>query len=169
MNKKLFTFFLCGLLCTFSFSCIFADDLLEETYSDTEYNSIQDITEENNNSTAQVVVDITQLLNNQNKDNEKEDDILTPVQIVEPELISVEVEQLRISPSDSNGFKAVILTLIGDYEPTVTDYTYQQNNYQYLSHSINIERDWSWICSCGIFALLLYFTFRSIGGICARW
>lgn len=166
MKHKSFIFFLCGLLVSLSLSVVFADDLLEETNIDTEDNTISNITEDNISSPTQVVVDITQLLNN---NREEDPENLTPVQIVEPELISVDVEQLRISPSDTNGFKAVMLQLIGDYEPTVTDYTYQQNNYQYLSHSINIERDWSWICSCGIFALLLYFTFRTIGGICARF
>lgn len=166
MKHKSFIFFLCGVLVSLSMSVIFADDLLEETNIDTENNTVQNITEDDLSSPAQVVVDITQLLNQNNKENDIEVD---QVEVIEPQLISVEVENLRISPSDTNGFKAVMLQIIGDYEPTVTDYTYQQNNYQYLSHSINIERDWSWICSCGVFALLLYFTFRTIGGICARF
>ena len=100
------------------------------------------------------------------KDNSEDPQI---VEVLDPQLINVETSTLRISANDSNGFKAVLLSLIGDYEAVVTDYTYQQNNYQYLSHSINIDRDWSWICSCGIFALLIYCTFRSIGGILARF
>lgn len=161
MNKKLFTFF---LLVVFLFNCsmfIFADD---ETTNDLQDNTVPDLKEIDTSGTTQVVVDITQLI--KDKDNSEDPQI---VEVLDPQLINVETSTLRISANDSNGFKAVLLSLIGDYEAVVTDYTYQQNNYQYLSHSINIDRDWSWICSCGIFALLIYCTFRSIGGILARF
>ena len=119
-----------------------------------------------NNTSAPIVVDITQLLN---KDSDK-DSTVDPdtVYILEPELVSAETKSQRITAADATGLKAVMLSLIGDYETTVTDYTYQSGSSGYYTHSINIERDWSWICSCGIFAIVLYCTFKAIGGFLWR-
>lgn len=158
MNRKILLFFLCFML---SVSAVFADDEL----SDDSESVPVDV-----DTPATVVVDITQLLNQQKDDSsdQKETDP-QEVYTIEPELIGVTMETQRISPSDTSGFKAVLLTLLGDYETTITDYEYRTGTSQYTSHSINIERDWTWICSCCIFGLLIWCTFRSIGGICARW
>ena len=83
---------------------------------------------------------------------------------IEGELISSNKSVQRVSASDSTGFKSVVLSLLGDYETTITDYTYQSSN-GYTSHSIQIERDWSWICSACILGLVLFCVFRIIGGI----
>lgn len=86
-----------------------------------------------------------------------------------PEGDLVEVKEVRksVTPSDSNGLKAIILSLIGDYETVVTDYTYQSSN-GYYSHSIQIEQDWSWIISACIFALVIYCTIRGIVALACR-
>lgn len=81
---------------------------------------------------------------------------------------SVSVSSERVSASDSNGFKAVMLGLIGDYETVITDYTYRQGTQQYDSHSINIERDWSWIFSCCTFMLVVLCVFRLVGGLLCK-
>lgn len=149
---------MCFALCT---SVIFADDELPDDSI-----TVQD----QQNLGTPVVVDITQLLTQQQQqtvDDSSEDP--QEVVVIEPELVSVTSSQQRISASDTTGFKAVMLSILGDYETTITDYEYRTGSSNYTSHSINIERDWSWICSCGVFALLLYCTFRSIGGICARF
>ena len=157
MRRVLLFFCLCAL-CT---SCIFADEELPDDSV-----TIQD----QPTSGAPVVVDITQLLNQQT-DTSKNDSKDEPLEVysLEPELVSATSSVQRISASDATGFKAVMLSLIGDYETTITDYEYRTGSSSYTSHSINIERDWSWICSCGIFAILVWCTFRTICGICARW
>lgn len=76
----------------------------------------------------------------------------------------VHTEVLRISANQTSGFHAVILELLGDYNPIVKDYTYQSTQ-GYTSHSIEIQPDWSWICSAAIFALIIFCLFRLIGGI----
>lgn len=76
----------------------------------------------------------------------------------------VHIEALRISAQDSSGFHAVILGLIGDYNPIVKDYTYQNNNGT-TQHSIEITPDWSWISSAAILALIIFCLFRFIGGV----
>lgn len=80
-------------------------------------------------------------------------------------LKSVETSNAKISASDTNGLKALMLSLIGDYETTVTDYTYQSGTSGYYTHSINVERDWAWIMSCALFIVVIYCVFRAVGGI----
>lgn len=85
----------------------------------------------------------------------------------EMRLMSVNVSSERVSSSSANGFKKIVLNMIGDYETIITDYTY--SNGSYTSHSIDITPDWSWILSCGVFALVLFCVFRLVGGIlCSR-
>ena len=81
-----------------------------------------------------------------------------------PDPTEVHTEVLRISASDTSGFHAVVLGLLGDYNPIVKDYTYTSTQ-GYTSHSIDIQPDWSWICSAAIFALIIFCLFRLIGGI----
>lgn len=88
--------------------------------------------------------------------------------VIQGDLVDVEKTMLRVSASDTSGFKSVMLSLIGDYETVITDYTYQSGSSGYYSHSISIERDWSWICSACIFALVVFCTFRIIGGLLCR-
>lgn len=78
----------------------------------------------------------------------------------------VSVSSLRISPSDTSGLHAILLGLIGDYNPIVKDYTYTSTQ-GYTSHSIDIQPDWSWIMTCGLFIVVIFCTFRFIGGIFA--
>lgn len=85
-----------------------------------------------------------------------------------PVLKSVNVSNERISASDANGFKAVILGLIGDYDTIITDYTYQ-NQQGYTQHSIDVTPDWAWIGSGLIFLVCVFCFFRIVGGLlCSR-
>lgn len=75
------------------------------------------------NSSTPIVVDITQLLNkDSDKDSKSEPD---SVYVLEPELVSAETKSQKVTAADATGLKAVMLSLIGDYETTITDYTYQ--------------------------------------------
>lgn len=83
------------------------------------------------------------------------------------QLVNVKSTVKRVSASDSNGFKAVILGMIGDYETVITDYTYSSGS-GYTNHSISIERDYAWIWSCILFIVAVYCTFRIIGGMLCK-
>lgn len=83
------------------------------------------------------------------------------------ELVGVEKTMLRVSPSQANGLKKVMLTLIGDYEMVTTDYTYQTSS-NYYQHVVTTERDWAWICTCLLFVVVVYCTFKAVGGILCR-
>lgn len=77
--------------------------------------------------------------------------------------VSSSVYTVSITPNSTNGLKAVLLSLMGDYEPIVTDYTYRQGSSSYESHSIDVQPDFVWICSFVIFSLIIYCLFR-LGG-----
>lgn len=80
------------------------------------------------------------------------------------QLRSVNVSNETISASDANGFKAIILGLLGDYTTIITDYTYQ-NQQGYTTHSIDVTPDWSWVCSAGIFVVVVFCSMKMIGGL----
>lgn len=83
-------------------------------------------------------------------------------------LLSTSISTERISASDANGFKAVILGLLGDYETVITDYEYR-NATGNVQHSIDVSPDYSWICGCGVFAIVIWCFFRLVGGfLCNR-
>lgn len=84
------------------------------------------------------------------------------------QLMSTSVSTERISASDANGFKAVLLGLLGDYETVITDYEYR-NATGNVQHSIDVSPDYSWICGCGVFAIVIWCFFRLVGGfLCNR-
>lgn len=156
-NKKFFLLFFCLLLIGSS-SFTFADDPADDSVT------IPD----NIDTPATVVVDITQLLSRDDSSGSDSDEPEL-VQVTELELVNATQTRQTVTPSDTNGFKAVLLTVLGDYETVVTDYEYRNNNNTYMSHSIAIEQDYAWICSAAMLGLFVYCTFRIIGGmLCKR-
>ena len=78
-------------------------------------------------------------------------------------LQSVDVYSVSpVTPQDTTGLKAVILGLIGNYDTVVTDYTYTSNN-GYVSHTIEVQPDYVFICSFVMLCLVIYCLFR-LGG-----
>lgn len=157
--RKILLFFLCFM---FAVTSCFADSELSNdgTVSDND-----DTLSDNADTKSNVVVDITSLLT---KDSETSSDEVQQVEVIEPVLLSTDTTLQSVSANDTTGFKSVLLSVLGSYDTVVTDYTYQSGS-GYTSHTIDIEQDWAWICSCGVFALLLYCTFRAIGGCVARF
>lgn len=135
MNNKVIILIMCLFICLVP-CFVFADDedLVIEYNEDSE--------------TQQMIEDAKQLI----KDNQ---DLLE---------INSETTLMKVSASNSTGFKRIILQLLGDYETVVTDHTYQSYN-GYTQHSIDVQPDYSWIASAAIFALVLYCALRFIGGI----
>ena len=68
-----------------------------------------------------------------------------------------------IAPSDTNGLKAVLLGLIGNYDAIVVEYEYQNPNNSYHSYLREIQPDYVWIASFCMLALVVYCVFR-LGG-----
>lgn len=67
-----------------------------------------------------------------------------------------------ITPSDSSGLKAILLSLFGDYDPVVIEYAYTNTN-GYVSYVREIEPDYAWMITAAIFAIVLYSFFRILG------
>lgn len=68
-----------------------------------------------------------------------------------------------VAPSDTNGLKAVLLSVLGDYDAIVVEYQYQNasgTSYNYLRE---IQPDYVWIASFCMLALVVYCVFR-LGG-----
>lgn len=78
-------------------------------------------------------------------------------------LQSVDVYSVSpVTPQNTSGLKAVLLGLIGNYDTVVTDYTYTSNN-GYVSHTIEVQPDYVFICSFVMLCLVIYCLFR-LGG-----
>lgn len=89
-------------------------------------------------------------------DNSISSDVSTDsANFVEPlTLQSVSVSSERITSAGTNGLKSEWLSLIGDYETIVTDYTYS-NTSGYITHSVDVQPDFAWI-SASVTVLCLF-------------
>lgn len=76
------------------------------------------------------------------------------------EYIGTSVYSLNpISPSESNGLKAVMLSLIGDWDSIVVEHAYESTN-GYTNYVREIQLDYPWLCSCAIFLVVLFCVLR---------
>lgn len=78
----------------------------------------------------------------------------------EDQLVGVSVMSLDpVSSSDASGLTAVMLELLGDYSPVRIEWEYQNSN-GYSSYLREVQPDYPWLVSAGIFALVLYCLIR---------
>lgn len=68
-----------------------------------------------------------------------------------------------ISADDTSGLKAVLLTVLGDYEPILFEYSYGNTGV-----GREVFQDDVWLCSFWMLMLLTYCVFRLIGGWLTR-
>lgn len=89
--------------------------------------------------------------------------------VLSDEIQTVSTDVLRISASDTSGFHAVILGLLGDYNPiaVTTSYQYPSGQTYQTRYQVDVEPDWSWICTAAIFIVIIFCLFRLIGGLFA--
>lgn len=84
-------------------------------------------------------------------------------------LVGMEVYGLSpVTPSDTTGLKSVLLEFIGDYDPVIVEYEYQNNNNQYTSYLREVQPDYVWLASCGMLALFVLSLFKLGGAILCR-
>lgn len=69
-----------------------------------------------------------------------------------------------IDPGDASGLKAVILDLIGSYDAIVVEHQYENYNGSF-NYVREIQPDYVWLCSCGLFVVVLFCILR--GGFAA--
>lgn len=68
-----------------------------------------------------------------------------------------------VTPSNSNGFKSVLIGLLGNYDPVVVEYQYQSSQ-GYYSYLREIQPDYAWMCAAAIFLVVIFCIFRMLGG-----
>ncbi len=71
-----------------------------------------------------------------------------------------------VTPNDTTGLKAVLLSFIGNYDPLVVQYEYTTSN-NYKQYVNEIQPDYVWICSFALIALFIYCLFK-LGGALIR-
>lgn len=81
----------------------------------------------------------------------------------------IQVMAVQTTPNtpveSSTGLKGILIQLFGPYNPTITQLRYQSNtstNYTYVN---DISPDFPWLCSAGIFAIVLFCVFKLLGGV----
>ena len=69
-----------------------------------------------------------------------------------------------VTPSDTSGVKAVLLSFIGNYDPPIVQYEYTTSN-GYKQFVNEIQPDYVWICSFALISLFIYCLFKLGGGL----
>lgn len=91
------------------------------------------------------------------------DDRVTPANPVLTDTV-VATGLAPVTPSDTTGVKAVLLSFIGNYDPPVVQYEYTTSN-NYKQYVNEIQPDYVWICSFALIALFIYCLFKLGGGL----
>lgn len=71
-----------------------------------------------------------------------------------------------VTPSDTSGLKAVLLGLLGNYDPVIIEYQYQSSQ-GYNNYLREVQPDYVWLCSFALLALMIFCIFR-LGGALLR-
>ena len=71
-----------------------------------------------------------------------------------------------VTPSDSTGLKAVLLSFLGNYDPPIVQFEYTTSN-NYKQYVNEIQPDYVWLCSAGLLALMIFCLFK-LGGALLR-
>lgn len=71
-----------------------------------------------------------------------------------------------VTPSDTSGLKAVLLGLLGYYDPVIVEYQYQSTQ-GYNNYLREVQPDYVWLCSFALLALMIFCIFR-LGGALLR-
>ena len=73
-----------------------------------------------------------------------------------------------VTPENTTGLKSVLLSLIGDYDSVVVETQYENSNGDTVVEH-DVQLDFPWLCSVGIFAIVLFCVLRAGGAIlCSR-
>ena len=106
----------------------------------------------------------------QSSDSSSESEVVEDAGVASANPVLTDVSMLTglapVTPSDATGFKAVLLGLLGNYDPPVVQFEYTTNS-NYKQYVNEIQPDYVWLCSCGLLALMIFCLFR-LGGALLR-
>lgn len=87
---------------------------------------------------------------------------------VDATITDIAIMSLAPVTSDStSGLKAALLGVLGDYDPVIVEYEYQNPNNNYSSYLREVQPDYVWIASAALLALVIWCLFR-LGGALLR-
>ena len=72
-----------------------------------------------------------------------------------------------VTPSSTSGFKAALLSVLGNYDPVVVVYQYNTSGSGYSSYATDIQPDFAWIASAVLLCLVIWCLFK-LGGALLR-
>lgn len=70
-----------------------------------------------------------------------------------------------ITSSDTSGLKSVLLDLLGNYDPVIVEYRYQNYNQSSYSYLREVQPDYVWMASFLLLCLFVYCIFKLGGGL----
>lgn len=147
------------------------DDKKEEVKNEVVDSSSPAVSDVGNISTSESVNNplLSQAIENGNSvyvlsgDGLTYDDATAPVldgmQYVGTQLMSLS----PVTETNSTGFKAVLLGLLGNYDTIVTVHQYQSSSQGYYSTVTDVQPDYVWLTGAALLLLLIYCLFR-LGG-----
>lgn len=182
---KFFSFLLASFVCLSFAVTSFAIELesldtvipdeIEGSYSEPENAYLNMILDGLQNDISEIQEKVEVLEDDVSSLNESNSVSDTPVEDVtseEPEEINPETDMpvdialmsvAPVTPSDTSGLKAVLLSVLGDYDPVVVEYRYQNTNQTSYSYLREVMPDYPWCASFIMLALFVYCIFR-LGG-----
>lgn len=92
-----------------------------------------------------------------------------PLSLDDSTLVGVEVYSSKapVTSADSTGLKAILLSLIGDYDPIIVEYQYSSGN-GYTSYLREVQIDYTWLSAAVVFALVLYCVLKAGGSLICK-
>lgn len=101
-------------------------------------------------------------------DSEVDYDVsVPPVSIDDPSVTITNISLASVdpvTPSSTSGLKAVLLGILGNYDPVIVEYQYSSGN-GYTNYLREIQPDYVWLCSAVFLALVIYCLFKLGGGL----
>lgn len=73
-----------------------------------------------------------------------------------------------ITPSNTDGLKSVLLSFLGNYDPIIVEYRYQNSNSTNYSYLREAQPDYVWIASFVLLALVIFCLFKLGGAVLCR-
>lgn len=73
-----------------------------------------------------------------------------------------------ITPSNTDGLKSVLLSFLGNYDPVIVEYRYQNYNSSNYGYVREVQPDYVWMASFILLALLIFCLFRLGGAVLCR-
>lgn len=92
---------------------------------------------------------------------------IVPEDLSEPDYSFEVIARAPVTPSSTTGLKSIMLTLLGNYDVIVGEYSYTNTNGT-VSYLREMQPDYVWLVSAGIFALVLYCVFRMGGAVLCK-